>query len=95
MWRLPRARAHSLDNAQVSYVGISKPYAEALAKMVSSARRIAIDEFQFEMPDVIYVEVIADPDGKVRLFNGGQDNRLVFSGTFGMLPRQSPFHSQG
>lgn len=62
-----------LDDVHVRYSGIDQSYAEAIARTVSTARKISIEKFRFDMPDTIYIEVTADPSRKVRLFNDGQD----------------------
>lgn len=62
-----------LDGVDVRYSGISQPYAESIARVVSSARTLAIENYQFDMPETIYIEVLADPSRKVSLFNDGQD----------------------
>ena len=69
------ARADQLrrEGVIVSYTGVSKVCAEAIAGTVSAARAAAIDKFGFDMPETITVTVATDPSGRVRLFNDGQD----------------------
>jgi hypothetical protein len=62
------------EHAVVSYTGIDKPYAEAIARIVSTARDAAVDKFAFDMPETIRVEVNLDADGQVNLFNDGADH---------------------
>jgi hypothetical protein len=62
-----------LDHVIVSYSGISKAYAEAIARTVETARNVAAEQFAFDMPETIRVEVTVDADEQVRLFNDGQD----------------------
>jgi hypothetical protein len=62
------------DHAVVSYSGIDKAYANAIGRIVSTARDTAVEKFAFEMPDIIRVEVNVDADGQVNLFNDGADH---------------------
>ena len=62
------------EHALVSYTGIDKPYAQAIGRIVSTARDTAVDKFAFDMPDVIRVEANVDADGQVKLFNDGADH---------------------
>lgn len=63
-----------LDHVVVSYGGISKEYAQAIGRTAATARDIAIGQFGFDMPEVIHVEIVVDPDKPVRLYNDGQDH---------------------
>jgi hypothetical protein len=59
------ARADQLgrEGVIVSYTGVSKVCAEAIAGTVSAARAAAIDKFGFDMPETITVTVATDPSG--------------------------------
>jgi hypothetical protein len=62
------------DHVTVSYSKISKDYAEAMGRTLSAARKAAAAQFAFDMPKTIHLEVTVDPQGKVNLFNDGQDH---------------------
>ena len=55
----------------VSYTGISKEYAESIARTAAAARDIAVEQFAFDMPETITISCEVGPG--VRLFNDGQD----------------------
>lgn len=59
------------DGAAVSYKGIDRTCAEAIARTVSAARVLAVEQFGFDMPKTIAVRM--QTGGAVRLFNDGQD----------------------
>jgi hypothetical protein len=62
------------DGVVVSYDGIDLEHAKAIARTVASARTMASERFDFNMPQTIKVSVSVDPKEKVRLFNDGQDH---------------------
>lgn len=62
-----------LDHTVVSYSGISREHAKAIARTVETARDLAVERFGFDMPETIRVNVTCDPKAAVRLFNDGQD----------------------
>lgn len=62
-----------LDHAVVSYEGIGKDYAEAIAGTVAAARAIAVEQFGFDMPDTISVSARCDAKAGAGLFNDGSD----------------------
>ncbi|MHC4177093.1 MAG: hypothetical protein ACYSWU_06285, partial [Planctomycetota bacterium] len=75
-WLPPAGRGAEtlrLDGVTVSYTGISQPYAQAIGRTTAAARRIAVEQFGFDMPGTITVVVTLDPNAKVRLFNDGAD----------------------
>ena len=63
-----------LDHVVVSYSGIGKEYAQAIARTVETARNTAVEQFGFDMPNTITVKVTVDAGAQVRLFNDGADN---------------------
>lgn len=71
--RLQAQESLRMEGVNVSYSGISRPYAEAIGRTVAAARSIAVEKFGFDMPKTITVNVTADPAGTVRLFNDGAD----------------------
>jgi hypothetical protein len=68
------AEEFSSDHVAISYSGISKKYAEAIVRTLSQARNAAMEQFAFDMPEKIYVEISVKPEGKVNLFTDGQDH---------------------
>ena len=62
------------DGVVVSYDDIDLEHAKAIARTVASARTLASERFDFNMPQTITVRVAVDPTEKVRLFNDGQDH---------------------
>ena len=66
------ASTYRLDHTVVSYRGVSKEYAEAIARTVEAARAIAVEQFGFDMPETVVVNV---EEGRyLRLFNDGRDH---------------------
>lgn len=65
------------EGAVVSYSGINEAYAEAIALTVATARDVAVEVWGFDMPETIHVDVQTNPDGRVRLFNDGQDRLIL------------------
>lgn len=61
------------DHVVVVYAGVDKPYAEAIARTVETARAAAVEQFGFDMPTAIRVLVAVDPRGQLRLWNNGRD----------------------
>ena len=61
------------DHVTVTYQGIDKTYAEAIAHTVEAARDICRATFGFEMPQRIDVSVNLDAERRPRLFNDGVD----------------------
>jgi len=61
------------DHVVVTYAGIDKSYAEAIARVVETAHSTAAEQFGFDMPKIIKVNVTADPQATVRLFNDGRN----------------------
>jgi len=61
------------DHVIVSYAGIDKSYAKAIARIVETARATAIEQFGFNMPATIRVVVTVAPQKKRRLCNDGRD----------------------
>jgi len=60
------------EHVVVSYDGIGKQYAEAIARTVSAARAVAAEQFGFDVPETITVTVAVNAEER-RLFNDGQD----------------------
>ena len=63
-----------LDHVTVTYKGVNKTYAEAIGRTVARARNTAVEQFGFDMPETIQVDVNLDPNEQVRLFNDGSDH---------------------
>ena len=61
------------DHVVVRYDGIDAAYARAIADAVDGARSVAVASFGCDMPETVHVTVTADPKGRTRLFNDGQD----------------------
>ncbi|MGD0384001.1 MAG: hypothetical protein ABSA77_10790, partial [Thermoguttaceae bacterium] len=50
-----------LDHVLLSYSGISKANAVAIGRTVARARNVAVEQFGFDMPETINVEINVDP----------------------------------
>ncbi len=61
------------EHVVVVYDGIGEAYAKAIARTVEAARGAAVEQFGFDMPETITVQVSRDAGAPVRLFNDGQD----------------------
>jgi hypothetical protein len=60
-----------LEHVRVAFDGIDETYARAIARTVSAARQVCSDEFGYDMPAMIRINVSVKPTQKVRLFNDG------------------------
>jgi len=60
----------------VAAVGRNFPpaYANAICRTAAAARAAAIDQFGFDMPETIQIDLACDPNQAVRLFNDGKDH---------------------
>ena len=65
------------DNAKVTYSGIDKVYAKAIARTVTAARAVAAEQFGFDMPETVFVSVRCERSAAVRLYNGGSDSMFL------------------
>lgn len=63
-----------LAHVEVRATGISEAYANAMARTVESARAVAVEQFGFDMPELIYVTAAVKPAEATRLFNDGEDH---------------------
>ena len=71
--RAAEQQLYRSDHVAVSYTGVDESQAQAIATVVEAARKAAIADFGFDMPDSIAVSVDCRPGNPVRLFNDGQD----------------------
>ena len=62
-----------LAHVQLTSTGISDAYAKAIARTVEAARAVAIEQFGFDMPEIILVSAVASPTSETRLFTDGED----------------------
>ncbi|UCD51699.1 MAG: hypothetical protein JSW27_03530 [Phycisphaerales bacterium] len=65
---------HRTDHVVVTYEGIEQPYAEAMARVAEAARDIAVQQFGFNMPEVIKINATLNTKQPVRLFTDGHDS---------------------
>jgi len=72
------AKVVQLSHVRVAANGISDAYANAIARTVESARAVAVEQFDFDMPNVIQVSATASPGTSTRLWNDGED-RITLS----------------
>jgi len=66
-----------VDHAAVSYAGIDRQYAQAIARAAAAARAVAVDQFGFDMPETVRVRVRCDRKAGVRLYTNGQDRLFL------------------
>jgi len=66
-----------VEHAIVSHDGITEDYARAIARTAAAARAAAIEQFGFDMPQTIHVDVRREPGAAVRLFNDGDDRLFL------------------
>jgi len=67
--RAAEGKTYRGDNSVVKYSGISDSYAKALGRVAEVARGAAIEQFGFDMPETISIEVAIG--AKTRLFTDG------------------------
>ena len=65
------------DHAKVTYSGIDKVYAKAIARTATAARAVAAEQFGFDMPETVFVSVRCERSAAVRLYNGGSDSMFL------------------
>jgi hypothetical protein len=63
-----------LEHVLVSYDGIDKAYADAIARIIRTARATAIKQFGFDMPETVNVRVWVNPQSRTMLWTDGQDH---------------------
>jgi hypothetical protein len=63
-----------VGHAHVSYEGIDKPQAEALARTLDAAWKVYTEEFGFKMPGTVFCIVECGPDQPARLYTDGEDH---------------------
>ncbi len=63
-----------LAHVEVTSTGLSDAYAKAIARTVETARAVAIEQFSFDMPEIIQVSVVVSAGSGTRLFNDGEDH---------------------
>lgn len=72
------AEVVKVGHAEVTYEGIDKPQAEALAKTMDAAWKVYTEEFGFKMPNRVIGTVECGPGKPTRLYTDGED-RLFLS----------------
>ena len=70
------AKTLRTEHVVVAYSGVGEAYPKAIARIVEAARAAA-EESGFDMPNVINVQINADPKAAVRLFNDGKDRFVL------------------
>jgi hypothetical protein len=60
-------------HVSVDFAGIDRPYADAIAVALSTARQAYVDDFGFDMPDRILAHVTCAPGETTRLYTDGVD----------------------
>lgn len=68
------AKTIQLAHVEVTTTGISDAYANAIAHTVDAARAVAIEQFGFDLPEIIHVSVVVSLTSGTRLFNDGEDH---------------------
>lgn len=63
--------------ASIVYEGVDGKVATAIAKTVEAAWAVANEDFAFDLPERIYVDIRMDPKGGRRLFNDGKDRLFL------------------
>jgi hypothetical protein len=67
------AVAQDAPHIELTGKGVPAEYQHAIAGTIEAARQICVDRYGFDMPELIHVELNAEPKGTVRLFNDGVD----------------------
>lgn len=62
------------DHVTVTYEGISDAYGRAVGQTVAAARRVAAEQFGFDLPQTVFVSVKAGENERSKLYNDGQDH---------------------
>jgi hypothetical protein len=89
---------YRIDNVVVTYDGIEQQYVQAIARVVAAARKVAAEQFGFDMPETIKMNATQDAKQPVRLFNDGQDRLYLNVQTARQLGKPSEsgvFHIYG
>ena len=61
------------DHAEATHENVPLEYAEAICRTATAARKVAVDQFGFDMPETIVISIRCGHREKVRLFNDGHD----------------------
>jgi hypothetical protein len=67
------ASAEGSRHVQITGEGVPEQYRASIAATIEAARQVCVDQYGFDMPDVIHVAVSLGPKNTVRLFNDGAD----------------------
>jgi len=62
---------YRIDHAVISYTDIPKEYAEAIAHTAAAARSVAVEQFEFDMPETVSINL--RQSRHTRLFTDGRD----------------------
>lgn len=65
---------YRIDHVAVSSRGFPPAYVEAICRTAATARSVAIDQFGFDMPGTIRIDLVCEPNQMVRLFTDGRDH---------------------
>ncbi len=89
---------YRIENVVVTYDDIEQQYVQAIARVAAAARKVAVEQFGFDMPETIKMNATQDAKQPVRLFNDGQDRLYLNVRTARHLSKPSEsgvFHIYG
>ncbi len=61
-------------HADVTFTGVDRAYAQAIADVLAAARKIYLDEFAADLPEKFFVQVTCARGEPTRLYTDGQDH---------------------
>lgn len=68
-----KQKIYQSNHCIVTYENISPKYAQAICQTAVKARKVAIDQFGFDMPEIIKISIKCVSNEKTALFNDGND----------------------
>jgi len=91
------AKKYNIDNVAVTYQDLEEEYVVAYAKALQIARKSAIEDWGFDMPDTVRFEVRSG-SGQVRLYTDGKDGvyfNITKASDAHNLPESAHFNMYG
>lgn len=67
------AETMKTEHVSLTYAGLSEAQAQSIAKVLETARRVYIEDFGFDMPEMIQCQVTVDRAQRARLYTDGKD----------------------
>jgi hypothetical protein len=67
-------QSYRADHVAATGRNFPPAYANAICRTAAAARAVTVEQFGFDMPETIQIDLVCDPSQSVRLFNDGKDH---------------------